>query len=544
MRRIRPILLGLLLGTVFSLVLNAGSLAVLVTRGLTVSDLGAHLLSADEVYYFALIRDVRDGHPNLGNASFIEHADAPSVAGYALLPQGLLHAIGVPLPIVILLGDIMFTAVITLLVFLIAFRLSASRLQSSVFALSFMMWWGSLWLRTMNPQVTMMACFGAILLIVSDRDCRFAWCRGALLGVLFLLQPILAAYVITVEVLDALRSLFAGERLRSVVIRRLPIALLSVLAAAWQSSAMAQADPAIVADLLFRRGLILSRLPTAPLTQVLLLTVAAFWSIRLRRGVVSDMQGGIVTALLLAGIVVLNQSVVHGRDAVFGLYYRTPLAFALSLGVFVTAVRFVPQKIVLFGLGVVTAFSLSFFIRDFRLPVPQSSAEKAVADVLAAVEAMPDTSVILAPIDVSNLVPVLTSKYTLFTQYAHFEYVSDRELAERYLVLQSFFPLLPEHLVEGHPLVFGIGAGNLYARAKLACRLGLRRDCDNLVLSDFIRHQDVRQFTERGTVERISILRKYGVDTIVTDKPLPIPVQSHCREAASSGPYDVYTCAF
>jgi hypothetical protein len=196
-------------------------------------------------------------------------------------------------------------------------------------------------------------------------------------------------------------------------------------------------------------------------------------------------------------------------------------------------------------------FCRSLFLRDvsaFSSSAGDALRASGIPVVLDAAEQLSGERVILAPLDVSNLVPVLTHHYSLFTQYAHFESVSDKELAERYLLQQAFFSLLPEHTIEGHPLVFGIGAGNLYARTKTFCRikkaLYLTKDSCLFTLSDFIFHQDVRSFVEVGKIDTLSMLRKYGVDTIITDKDLPEQVQPFCHELILSAPYTLYDCDF
>lgn len=72
MKRPSSIVLSILIGVLYTLVLNTSSIRAWTENRLTVVDLGAEINSADEVYYFALINDVRDGHLNLGNASLFE----------------------------------------------------------------------------------------------------------------------------------------------------------------------------------------------------------------------------------------------------------------------------------------------------------------------------------------------------------------------------------------------------------------------------------------------------------------------------------------
>ncbi len=172
-----------------------------------------------------------------------------------------------------------------------------------------------------------------------------------------------------------------------------------------------------------------------------------------------------------------------------------------------------------------------------------------VQEVLEVLSDLPGQRIVFAPIEVSNFVPVFTDDYTFFTQYAHFEYVSDRELAERYLVMRKIFPLPDEQTVIGDPLVFGLAAGNLYARTKTMCRITNRlnlskQDCDVLALPDFIKHQDVRRFVDAGTVDVEKVLAKYNVDTVISMEPMPEPLAARCRISGTGGPYTIYDCRF
>jgi len=256
-----------------------------------------------------------------------------------------------------------------------------------------------------------------------------------------------------------------------------------------------------------------------------------------------------------AGFIVLNQQIIHGHEAIFALYYRMPLAFFLALLVFLLLQQYCKRWVVLSALIATFLFYTITTIptvhsqwREYAAS-SKSFVTSELPDVLTSLSTMKGERVVLAPIEVSNLVPVLTSHYTLFTQYAHFEYVSDAELAERYLLLQSFFPLPETMVVEGDPVVFGLYAGNLYGKEKSFCRilgrLGLTdRDCSAKKLSDFIYHQDVRHFVEEAEIDVQSSLKKYGMNTVISEKPLPQILASQCKKSVTAQEYTIYDCDF
>ncbi len=555
--RFASILPGIVIACVFSLLLNASDLRSWSRGTLNVAELGASLGSADEVYYFALLRDARDGHLNMGNSSFAAYRDAPSLTGYALLPQGLLGAfISLDLTTVVLLGDILFPACIAFLLYMIAFCVFRRRTEAALFAIVFLTRWGTGSLRTMNPQVTMSVFFLCLYLLLADPDTQRPWRRGLGLAAAVLVHPVSALLLLAIEGLDAAWAALRTRQVLSVVRARWKIFLPPLLAGLGQSLwVTAHTDSAILADLSARRGLILSHLPSDPVTSALLLLLSVPWLLRLRATGGRDSTAKYMVLFALGGLVVLNQQVLHGHEVIFGLYYHLPLTLFLTLMIFGIIAFVAPRWLLLSAFSVSILFAAPSFAAGLRVgaqvttEASQSLRDSDVPAVLTALEKMSGDRIVLAPIDVSNLVPVLTHHTTLFTQYAHFEYVSDAELAERYLLIRKFFPLPAIQTVEGDPLVFGLAAGNLYARAKLVCRLrnflGMSSsDCAGLKLPDFILHQDVRRFVDEGVVDAPALLAKYRVNTVVSDRPLPALLATRCRKSQDIGQYVIYDCAF
>ncbi len=264
----------------------------------------------------------------------------------------------------------------------------------------------------------------------------------------------------------------------------------------------------------------------------------------------TDSVSRLIPVLLIAGLIVLSQSLVHGRDAVFGLYYRLPMLFVMWVSVswmlkqYVT--RFVAYLLVLATLS----FSVFQIFQEMNTVTVRNAERAAVfrnSDQSAVLHELSERlapAVVLAPIEISNLIPVLTSHYSLFTQYAHYEYASDRDLAERYVLQNSLFPLPLEQTVEGDPLVFGIYAGNVFARTKILCRLHLvTTGCDKK-LPDFILDQNVRTFVDAGVIDQQALLRQFGVTVVITDKKLPASIMHACKEPVSVGRYTMFTCDF
>jgi hypothetical protein len=165
--------------------------------------------------------------------------------------------------------------------------------------------------------------------------------------------------------------------------------------------------------------------------------------------------------------------------------------------------------------------------------------------LLSAIDAMPEGTIVAAPIEVSNLVPVLTTKHALFTQYAHFEYGTDADMAERYLTLGMMFPYPPEMTVEGDPLAFGIYAGNRAARVKSLCRIrSFFKDPCTQELALFLGHPELHTYLRTAKLNIPGELKKYGVTALVTDHTIQSDVMKFCKQPKEFGLYKLYSCSF
>lgn len=553
MRRCPLFLFGLFLGVVVAMILNLPTWFRIHDGILNIADLGAEEGSVDEMYYFAALREGMDGHWGMGNASLANHAQEISLMNVALVPQAFFVAIGVPLIAVIVAGDVIFPLILTMLFFFLALAIGMERRNAALFSIVSMLYWGVVWLRVSNPQVTMAVFLWALLLFLRDRPCRAPWKRALGLSMCMLVQPIHALLIIAVEFLDACRSLFSRSLL-AMMRTRWPIILLALMVAMGMLAVMLTGDAMTVTDTAFRRGLIHSHIPANPVLQLIVFSAIIAWAYPCYQRRVPLAEAGTYFVLLGACLLVLNQSLLHGRDAVFTLYYRMPVGVIVSLSflrlAYVLALRrTITVVLVLIAIvsGTSVVRSLLFFPTIER---GRSLEQSEILTVLESLDRLPPGRVILAPLELSDLVPVLTRHSSLFTQYARYEMVSDQELVQRYLAQESIFAFPPSKHLEGNPMVFGIGAGNSYARHKIFCALhrwaGRKPiTCRQFELSDFIAHQDLRlRLEERTYFDPLPVLARFGVTTIVTSEALPGSLLSWCRRIDRIGRYDIYDCRF
>lgn len=549
---LRTIAPYILFGVACSLLVNTPTFIAFFRGMFSLSTLGAQPTgSIDELYYAALIQKVSQGYFSLGNVSLFEHRFAVSVVGYAPLLQGLfMRLFGLSLTTSILLGDVFAPCVAAVLMLLI-FRKIGFRGFAAVLA-AFLLFFlkGDSWLRLMSPQITgpifLLGLLGIFITHPSGRVIR-AFCTASL----FFVQPVYAVYFLAVEGMLFLYDLRVRQW-KSLFKAYASFALIVFVAICIRILlTYASADPLAVADTYRRLGLTPTHLPAAPLLQmkilgVLCLHVFALWKNSSRER--SDVL--VIPILLLSSLLVLWQSVFTGVDGNFGLYYTFPIVFILTIVVLRDlAIFFQPRtQVAILFLGAVvvgTALSSRLLDRMKHPPISTLQMEHSLQALLAPNEPV---RVIAAPLEISNMIPALSKDFVLFSQYARFQYASDRELARRYVVQNALFPLDSSLLLEGDPLIFGLYAGNLSARTRTWCKLihvfsGTQHEC-NQKLEDFIYHQDVFRSAKEAKPDLLQELAAFSVSRIVTDKPLPAALQSSCSLLSTVDSYSLYDCDF
>ena len=546
----RTLLIAVLFGLACALALNIPSFVAMYEGTFALAHLGLQVKgSGDEAYYAALIRDVAEGFIGIGNVSSFEHRYAQSVIGYAPLLQGaLLWLLGWQVITAVFMGDLLFPFLAGFITYLLMRRCETDELTAFLGAAAIIAWKGGGWLRTFSPQITGVLFLGALLTVFFVGR-KSAAVRGVLIGALLVTQPTYAAFLLIAEGLFFCVR-WKKENFLSAIRAHAPVIII-VLVVIMLRLFLAVSDPdaLALADTYRRLGLIPSHLPTAPRLQIIVVVVFLIQQTVAWRFLASSRIDRIVLPVLLStSLLALWISLFLGVDGNFGLYYDFPIRCILWLTVFRTMYLVLPKWPRVIA-SAVLAF-IFILIAGRQMPQPETIVPSVsdLEQVLSSLTASEPLRIVAAPLEVSNFVPVFTPHYTLFTQYAHYQYATDRELAERYLTLHGLFPLDPMYTVEGDPLVFGLYAGNLSARTRTWCRLLVTAKLSdgpcNQRLEDFIYHQDVREFMDVGTVDTVAMLRKYAVNTIITEKPLPPHVASSCTTLTQSAPYTIYDCDF
>ncbi len=542
---------GFIIASAFTLVLNASSIQSFFGGHLTFFDLGFDNVSADEAHYFAMIRDTADGLFNLGNTSLEEHKSDPNVSTYAPLLQGfLIRFFDIDFTTTIFVGDIIFPFIGILALFIVLILLRFSLFDATVLTLYSLS--AVAWQRSINPQVSVplfLLATGAFL-FAHVRPSRKTWIiQGAATALLIFVHVLYAELLLAAEFCVAFyRYVRTREAKRLVFVRLGCTVVPSFVAFVAKVLLTAGLSPDVLSDTYRRLGMIPSHLPAAPMLQLqIVLTLAIVFVLKRRKLIAEHAIQESLSFLLIATLLCLNQSIVSGIDLVFGLYFAVPaeiflrllwMSVILSLALLPLRVRrILAVLIVTFSLMPLAPLAL-------QKRSAENEASKMYAPLITWLASESEDKVILAPIEIANLIPIVSSHSVVFNQYAHFEPASDEELADRFLLEKSLFPIVRE---EGDPLfswVFGLYAGNLSARTRTACRLfdPFTRDACTNDPRSFVFHQDLLKRLEAGTVGRKKMLEKFNVDFIISETELSSDLLSLCPLDRIVAAYRVYRC--
>ena len=544
-------LIGCIVACAFTLVLNASSIREFSQGRLTFFDLGFDNVSADEAHYFAMIRDVADGLFNLGNTSLQEHQSDPNVSTYAPLLQGsLIRFFDTDFTMAILIGDVLFPFLGVLILFTSLSLLGFSLFDTALMALFSLSAIG--WQRSINPQISVplfLFATGAFL-FGNIRPSKRVWVlQGLCTAVLVFVHVLYAELLIVAEMCIAFHSYVFVRFERRRIFTRLLLTTVPLFAAFVLKLLITSGLSAdVLADTYRRLGMIPSHLPAAPMLQMKIgVSLAVLFGLRKRQLIAEHPMMDGLSVLLIATLLCLNQSIVSGVDLVFGLYFAVPAEIFLRLLWMTVILSLVPVPLRLRrALAVlIVTFSLLPLARIAMQQRPAvNEASKVYEPLMTWLASEPGHKVILAPIEVANLVPVVSSHSVVFNQYAHFEPASDEALTDRFLLEKSLFPIVRE---EGDPLfswVFGLYAGNLSARTRTACRLldpATPTDCTHDPRA-FVFHQDLLRRLESGTIGRKKMLEKFNVDLIISETDLSADMLLMCPLERTIGENRVYRC--
>lgn len=541
----------------YALLINGGTIAALIEHRATPVHMGIDAVAADEAHYFALMESAAHGRWLMGSASLREWENSTGNVILGPMLQGaVLRWTGLPLSIVVWAGDLLFPslAMFILCLMLLRFVKPAEAISIAVLLMNTI---GLGWLRSVNPQITIGLFALYLLTFLRKNETRNGlWLRGGVIAILCFVQIQMALYCMIAEVLLTLLCMIKDRtQSKKAFLDACTVAVpvtISILAV-WLLSQ--HVEPAALADSRRRLGLIGSHLPAAPSMQLILLIAGIGILIALRRTDKNRTELERIGVLLLAGLAVLNQSMIHGIDAIFGIYYHASLMIVVVLAFWITASMLVKQSILRAVLLVLIVYSVSMLgsqVRqksDAQKTAATAFVESKVMDVLTELKTRKGRHVVLAPFEISNLVPLYTESTVEYNRYSRFGIATDIDLAKRFILYRSVFPHSDPFIDDPtHSLVLGQYAGNLAARKRSACEIfawirGEKNDCAVTIRSQIYHQELLPILDDKRMPDQPALMREFGVDTLVTKDPLPKNLQPFCTLRATVGDWRISECA-
>lgn len=455
--------------------------------------------SADELFYLTRIREVVDGYPAIGNPVIYERRTQKYLLGQ--LWENIVHYpvsyFGWRIKTLSIVLDALFPFLLALTAWY-AFAPLLQRKQWRFLALS-MLFLGTeilLWKRPISPQQTfilpllyMWAFLGTNRLYV-----RPTLLRSSLIGLMLYSYPFHWTYCLAVEV-TLWGSVILRERTLSTArVQQIASAMipLTLIAIPWIIATHTLSLDSAYTETMSRLGLIDRHLPVAPILQAkILFGLLCLWMIA-RWKKIHDRTFPLII-LSVAGLLVLNQTLLTGKEAEFSSHYINILMIPFVLTVTVvadalTAHTTVWRRIVLlFIASIVAITTIRSTAEGYKTMTEQRSATVERTDtegMIAILQSLPKEQVILTENSFAPSITTYTSHYP-YTAYEAYMYLAkDEELIERARVYNLLFPEVPLRA----RAVFGTRYENQRLHARSLCQfrhlLGItREDCFSISIS-------------------------------------------------------------
>lgn len=552
---IRRFLFACAVAAVFTAALNARNILEWQAGRLTISELNDHVI--DERLYFSIIAKTGQGNPLLGHTSYLEHRGDAAAMSLAPVIEGLpMRWFGLPLAETLLLGDVVFPFLATffLTIGLLSF-FAGSFIIPGATALLMMSDIGVYWLRASNPQLPFVgsAAWLMIAFLFPVESAAGLLLRGMTAGILFWLHPLYASFFIiadgTLLLMGLLRHRSWTTTLRSGLLYSAGILALLIPRFLLKSS------PEATTDTLARAGMIQTHLPAAPETQIILMIAAiAFLFLWWKKKSWPSERLRLNFSLILAALIALNQSVIHGQDALFVAYYTVLIQMVLILtGVtfFFHLIRNSQSRrdvmIIAAAMSMLGFWNaLGAFLPGIRTEAQLYEKSDAPA-VLAWLHDQKGMLAIAAPNALNERIPYETPHYVLFNEYGWNQQMTDAELAERYALQVN---LIPSSILKDktYSAVFGGNAGLTSAKRRALCRIErtIFRTGDPCTLDarTLIRHQELLPLVDDAKIDVPAMMKKYHVSFVITEKDqtLPASAKKLCTNVKVIGDYTIWSC--
>ncbi len=553
---IRRFLFACIIALAFTLILNARSLQELSAGQLSVAYLNDH--AVDEQFYFSTIAKVGQGAPAFGHSSYFEHHDDVSAVSLAPVTEGLLmRLLHLPLAQTLLLSDLLFPFLaILILTFGLTYVFKKSLLPAGAVAVIVGSDIGTYWFRSSNPQLPFVgaAAWFATTLAMPLQSTTALVLRATIAGTLSWFHLVYASFFIIADGVLLLSGYLEQRSLRQLV--KNSLLYLVVLGILIAPRLLMNVPAEVAEDTLARIGVIHTRIPAGPKMQLLILGLMAIMLIlHWKRRAWPKEALWKCFLLLIASLLALNQSLIHGRDALFVSYYNGVLRMVMLLSILILFVQITKNALwSRIAVGVCAVVSIVLLWNAVGLVARESRAnadryeESDIPKILAWIGEQPGLLVVAAPSDINARIPYETPHYDLFNAYGWNLPLTDKELAERYALQVNLVPST-KILDRTYTNIFGGYAGLSGSKRRTFCKMkrALLRTSDPCIVEprSLIRHQELLPMVDDAKIDVVDAMKRYHVSLIVTEEgeQLPLVIKNACSKATTIGMYTTWSCS-
>lgn len=443
--------------------------------------------SADELFYLTRIRESADGYRNIGSPIMKERREQA-------YPLGHLFENIVSLPITLfgwriktlsIVLDGLFPALLAFTAWF-AFAPILPRKKWRILALS-MLFLGSeiiLWKRPISPQETAILPLLYLWLFLSpDRlTQKKTLLRSILIGLMLYSYPFHWTYCLAVEGTLWMNEIRGRRTLSLQQIKQISYAMIPfvLIGIPWLINHSLLSTNPDYSETMSRLGLIARRLPVAPILQLkVLLCLLSLWITARWTG--DRTRTTSVVILLIAGLLVLNQTLITGKEAEFGNHYINILMipFVLTIVLVIEELTKKSRLLTLIALcclsGAVILVTVHSTLNSwmiFRAQKDTAVERSQTERILDLLSTLPSEQVVLTESSFASTLTTYTSHYPFTSFDAYMYLASDEELIQRAQIYNLLFrqaPIPPRG-------VFGTRYENqrLYARTLCSIRSILR----------------------------------------------------------------------
>ncbi|MBI2635363.1 MAG: hypothetical protein HYW79_02355 [Parcubacteria group bacterium] len=485
----------------------------------------------DELFYYARIKDVVDGHPFLSNAYLAEHKEG--------LPQQLFLAewllaqpmkfLNVSVNAARLAYNFLLPAVAFILTYWVLFLISKSRSQSIISSTFLFFGMYSLaFIRPVSPQfnfIFWLSQFIFLWLLITEQKQKWIWFSAVNFGLLFYIYPYYWTFYLIFFCLLAAAYFFADKKLALKILIIAGGGLVSAIPYFYFNYLATQL--LYYEETLTRLGLIYSRFPSGARIIFWSLLGFGFFGWFLWKKIINlDIKSLFFISGILASVIAVNQHLITGKNIEFSSHYDMAAMFFLVF----TAIylwskrrdcRYLSIILLIIASGITVFGLINYSKRVFIIDENAAYRQNYMPIFEWLNKNTEKDSVVYANVDVSGLIPVYTANNVFYIREANLFFISDEEVLNRFILNNFFKDFGRDFVIENDRSVYGVRYVDAYGHAvqgnKLRKILGLKSESEIYLPEEAIQKVITRakELQKRDFIEE---LKRFRVDYLIWDK--------------------------